>query len=205
MISRRLLLRLLLLPALAVLAPLAARSDATVGEAAPDFTLTDLNGQVHRLSDYRGRTVVLEWTNPRCPIVGKHYSSGNMPALQKAAVAEGVAWLAINSGYRGSYGDYDPARAQAWLKANGAAPTAYLRDQDGRVGRLYGAAATPDMFVIAADGTLVYAGAIDSIASSDPADIARATNYVRAALDALKQGKPVAVSTSRPYGCAIKY
>ena len=94
---------------------------------------------------------------------------------------------------------------QDWLRATGAAPTAYLRDQDGRVGHLYGATATPDMFVITADGTLVYAGAIDSIASSDASDIARATNYVKAALDSVKQGTPVAVPTSHPYGCAIKY
>jgi hypothetical protein len=199
------LLRLGLLSAVAALAPLTARSAATVGQAAPDFSLTDLTGQVHRLSEYRGKTVVLEWTNPRCPIVGKHYRSGNMPALQKSAMSEGVVWLSINSGYRGSFGDYGPAQAQEWLKSNGAAPTAYLRDLEGQVGRLYGASATPDMYVIAADGTLVYAGAIDSIPSSDASDIAHATNYVRAALDSLKQGAPVAVSTTHPYGCAIKY
>jgi len=199
------LLRLLLLPALAAVAPLAARAAATVGEPAPDFSLVDLNGQAHRLSDYRGKTVVLEWTNPTCPIVGKHYRSGNMPALQRSAQAEGVVWLSINSGYPGSWGDFDPAKAAEWIKSKGAAPTAYLRDLDGRVGRLYGATATPDMFVITAAGTLAYAGAIDSIPSSDEADIARATNYVRAALDSLRAGRPVAVPTSRPYGCAVKY
>jgi len=199
------LLRLCFLPALAVLGPAAARSAVTVGQAAPDFTLTDLGGQVHRLSDYRGKTVVLEWTNPRCPIVGKHYRSGNMPALQRLATAQGVVWLSINSGNPGSAGDFEPARAQDWLRSNGAAPTAYLRDLEGRVGRLYGATATPNMFVIAGDGTLVYAGAIDSIASADPSDIPRATNYVKAALDALSQGTAVAVPTSHPYGCSIKY
>jgi hypothetical protein len=196
--------RLCLLSALVALAP-AARASATVGQPAPEFTLTGLDGQAHRLSDYRGKTVVLEWTNPRCPIVGKHYRSGNMPAVQRAAMAEGVVWLTINSGYRGSFGDYDPERAHEWLKANGAAPTAYLRDQDGQVGRLYGATATPDMYVIAADGTLVYAGAIDSIPSSDASDIPHATNYVRAALDSVRQGTPVAVASTHPYGCAIKY
>jgi hypothetical protein len=199
------LISLGILAALAALAPTPARADATVGQPAPDFSLTDITGQARRLSDYRGKVVVLEWTNPECPIVRKHYLSGNMPALQKSAVAEGVVWLAINSGHPGAEGDFEPARAEAWLRSTGAAPTAYMRDQDGRVGRLYGARATPDMYVIAADGTLVYSGAIDSIASADQADIARATNYVRAALDSIRQGAPVAVPTSRPYGCSVKY
>jgi hypothetical protein len=190
---------------LAAFAPLVAHSAAPVGQPAPDFSLADINGQARRLADYRGKIVVLEWTNPECPIVRKHYLSGNMPALQRSATAEGVIWFSINSGYAGSQGDYDPARVANWLKSTGAAPTAYMRDQDGRVGRLYGAKATPNMFVIAADGTLVYAGAIDSIASADPSDIARATNFVRAALDSLMQGQPIAVKSSRPYGCAIKY
>ncbi len=183
----------------------AARASVTVGQPAPDFTLTDLDGQAHKLSDFRGKTVVLEWTNPTCPIVGKHYRSGNLPALQRSATAEGVVWLSINSGYRGSPGDFGADHARAWLKSHDAAPTAYLRDREGQVGRLYGATATPDMYVIAADGTLVYAGAIDSIPSSDPSDIAHATNYVRAALDSLRQGTPIAVASSHPYGCSIKY
>ncbi len=196
---------ILILSALAAFAPMTARSAAAVGQPAPDFSLTDIDGHARRLSDYRGRTVVLEWTNPECPIVGKHYRSGNMPALQRSATSEGVVWLSINSGHAGSQGDYEPAQVKGWLSSMGAAPTAYMRDLDGRVGQLYGARATPNMFVIAADGTLVYAGAIDSIASSDPSDIPRATNYVRAALDSLKQGRPVAVASSRPYGCAVKY
>jgi hypothetical protein len=190
--------------AAAVLAP-AARASTAVGQPAPDFTLTDVDGQVHHLSDYRGKTVVLEWTNPTCPIVGKHYRSGNMPALQRTATADGVVWLSINSGHRGSAGDFDAARIHEWLKGYGAAPTAYLRDPDGQVGRLYGATATPDMYVVTADGILVYAGAIDSIPSSDASDIPLATNYVRAALDSIRQGVPVAVATSHPYGCSIKY
>src|SRR6202142_3503330 len=199
------LLDLCILSALAAFAPVAARAAAAVGQPAPDFSLADMNGQVRRLSDYRGKTVVLEWTNPECPIVRKHYLSGNMPSLQKYAAAGGVVWLAINSGHPGAEGDFAPAQAAQWLSSTGAAPTAYLRDQDGRVGRLYGARATPHMFVIAADGTLAYAGAIDSIPSADPADIAQATNYVRAALDSLRAGKPVAVASSRAYGCAVKY
>jgi hypothetical protein len=198
------LLRLSLVSAFAMLAPL-ARPAVTVGQPAADFSLTDINGQAHRLSDYRGKTVVLEWTNPECPIVRKHYLSGNMPSLQKSATADGVVWLSINSGHPGSQGDYDPAQVEGWLKSTGAAPTVYMRDPDGSVGHLYGAKATPDMYVIAADGTLIYAGAIDSIASADVSDIARATNYVRAALDSLKAGRAVAVASSRPYGCAVKY
>ncbi len=198
-------LSLLAVSALAAIAAQDALAGVAVGQPAPDFSLTDINGQVRRLSDYRGKTVVLEWANPECPIVRKHYLSGNMPSLQKYAAAAGVVWLSINSGHPGAEGDFAPARAAQWLSSTGAAPTAYMRDQDGRVGHLYGAKATPHMFVISADGTLVYAGAIDSIPSADPADIARATNYVRAALDALKAGKPVAVATSRAYGCSVKY
>jgi hypothetical protein len=187
------------------MSPRPAHAGVTVGQPAPDFSLADINGHVRKLSDYRGRTVVLEWTNPECPIVQKHYLSGNMPALQKSATAGGVVWLAINSGHAGGEGDYDPAQVAQWLNRTGAAPTAYLRDQDGTVGHLYGAKATPHMFVVSADGTLVYQGAIDSIPSADPADIPQATNYVKAALDALKSGRPVSVATSRAYGCAVKY
>jgi hypothetical protein len=190
---------------LAAIAPRPALAGVAVGQPAPDFSLTDINGHVRKLSDYRGKTVVLEWTNPECPIVQKHYLSGNMPSLQKTATASGVVWLSINSGHSGGEGDYDPAQVARWLSSTGAAPTAYMRDQDGVVGHLYGAKATPHMFVISAAGTLVYQGAIDSIPSADPADIARATNYVKAALDSLQAGKPVAVETSRAYGCAVKY
>ena len=191
--------------ALVAIAPSPVLAGVSVGRPAPDFSLTDVNGHVRKLSDYRGKTVVLEWTNPECPIVQKHYLSGNMPSLQKSATASGVVWLSINSGHSGGEGDYDPAQVAQWLGSTGAAPTAYLRDRDGTVGHLYGAKATPHMFVISADGTLVYQGAIDSIPSADPADIARATNYVKAALDSLQAGRPVAVGTSRAYGCAVKY
>jgi hypothetical protein len=128
-----------------------------------------------------------------------------MPALQKEATAGGVVWLSINSAHPGGEGDLGRDEVQAWLASHGAAPTAYLRDTTGAVGHLYHATATPDMYVVSADGTLVYAGAIDSIPSADTSDIPQATNYVRAALDSLKAGKPVAVATSRPYGCAVKY
>lgn len=191
--------------ALVAVAPAALRATATVGLPAPDFSLTDISGQPHKLSDFRGKTVVLEWTNPMCPIVKKHYLSGNMPTLQKTATASGVVWLSINSGHPGGEGDYTPAQVADWLRSTGAAPTAYMRDLDGTVGHLYGAKATPDMFVISPDGTLIYSGAIDSIASADPSDISRATNYVSAALTSLKQGTPVAVSATRAYGCSVKY
>jgi len=187
----------------AFLAP--ARAAVEIGQAAPDFRLTDINGRAHQLSDFKGRIVVLEWTNPECPFVQKHYGSGNIPRLQKKAVAEGVVWLTINSGRPGSEGDYDALQAAAWLKRMGAASTAYCRDQDGKVGRLYGAKTSPHMYVITPDGKLAYNGAIDSIRSAEVGDIPRATNYVAAALEAVKAGKPVAKATSQPYGCSVKY
>lgn len=174
--------------------------------AAPDFSLTDLSGQKQSLSAYKGKTVVLEWTNPECPFVQKHYQgSGNMPATQKFAAVEGVVWLSINSGYPGSEGDFAPADIVAWQKKTGAAPTAYCRDQDGKVGRLYDARHTPTLFVVNPEGILIYAGGIDDINSASPSDVARANNYVKAALADLKAGKPVAKATTRAYGCAVKY
>jgi AhpC/TSA family len=179
---------------------------AEVGQPAPDFSLTDINGVTHRLSDYRGKLVVLEWVNPECPIVGKHYiKSHNIPGLQQTYTEKGVVWLSINSAAPGNEGDFDPAQAKAWLQRVGAAPTAYFRDQNGSVGHLYGAKATPHLFIIDREGTLVYQGGIDSIASSDPDDIARATNYVNAAMADLAAGRPVAQSSTRPYGCSVKY
>jgi len=178
---------------------------ADVGRPAPDFTLTDLTGQTHKLSDYRGKVVVLEWVNQECPFVVKHYASGNLPATQKAATADGVVWLTINSGRPGAQGDFDPTQVNQWAKAHGAAYTAYFRDQDGKVGRLYGAKTTPHMYVIAADGTLAYNGAIDSIRSASQADIAKAENYVNSALAALKAGQPVKTASTQAYGCSVKY
>lgn len=179
----------------------ASAKTAEIGQAAPDFTLNNLNGQPVSLSQYKGKTVVLEWTNPECPFVGRHYSTGNMQSLQKEATAEGVVWLQINSGSKGAEGDYPPAQAKAWLAKNGAASTAYLRDQDGTVGHLYGAKTTPHMFVITADGVLVYAGGIDNNRKTHIG----ATNYVREALAAVKAGKPVAKASAEPYGCSVKY
>ena len=177
-----------------------------VGQAAPDFTLTDIGGKSHSLSAFKGKTVVIEWVNPECPFVKKHYDkSGNMQATQKAAIADGVVWLSINSAAPGKEGDFDKGQVESWLKRVGAAPTAYFRDQDGKVGKLYDARTTPHMFVINPQGTLVYAGGIDDIRSANPDDIAKATNYVKAALADLKAGKDVQTKTSRPYGCSVKY
>jgi len=172
-----------------------------VGQPAPDFTVTDIDGRSHQLSNLKGKTVVLEWVNPECPFVVRHYGTGNMPSLQKAATADGVVWLTINSAAKGEQGDYEPAKIKAWLSKNGAASTAYVRDQDGKVGKLFQAKTTPHMFVINPEGVLIYDGAIDS----SPRGASDAENYVKAALTAAKQGKLPAKTTSEPYGCGVKY
>lgn len=178
---------------------------AGVGRAAPDFTLTDINGTKHSLADFKGRTVVLEWVNPDCPFVKKHYDqSGNLPKTSAAAAADGVVWLQINSAHPGAQGDYDNVAAAQWQKRQGVSAP-YFRDQDGKVGRLYDARSTPHLYIVDGRGTLVYAGGIDSIRSSKPADIAKATNYVKAALADLKAGRPVGTPISQPYGCSVKY
>ncbi len=177
-----------------------------VGKPAPDFTLTAIDGKSHALSSFKGKTVVLEWVNPECPFVVKHYEkSGNMPKTQKAALADGVVWLQINSGHAGAQGDFEPAKVKEWMTKTGAASSAYFRDADGKVGKLYDARTTPHMFVINPQGVLVYAGGIDDIRSANPDDIAKATNYVTAALADLKAGRAVQTATSRPYGCSVKY
>ena len=184
-----------------------ARAAVQTGSPAPDFTLTDLDGKPHQLSDYKGKIVVLEWNNPDCPFVKKHYdNSGNLPKLQKAATADGVIWLTINSGAAGKQGgDYSPTQLKTYLEKNHAAPTAYLPDHDGKIGHLYGAKTTPHLFVVTAAGILAYDGAIDSIRSADTADIAKATNYLTAALTAVKAGQPVEKANTEPYGCSVKY
>lgn len=184
----------------------AAWAAPVIGQPAPNFTLTDINGQKHSLSDYRGKIVVLEWVNPECPFVLKHYEgTNNMPATQKLALESGAVWLSINSGHEGSQGDFSVADVKAWHKKTGASPTAYFRDQDGKVGKLYDARHTPTLFVVNAEGTLVYAGGIDDINSANPSDVPKATNFVKAALSDIKAGRPVAKSTSRAYGCSVKY
>jgi peroxiredoxin len=182
-----------------------AHSAPMVGQAAPDFTLTDAGGKPVKLSDFRGRHVVLEWTNPGCPYVRKHYDSGNMPATQKEALDGGVVWLAINSTARSSSEYLEPARVVAWQNERKSRPTAVLADEDGRVGRAYGARTTPHMYIVDPQGRLIYAGGIDSIPSSDPADVKRAVNYVRQGLSEALAGKPLSAPVTRPYGCSVKY
>jgi hypothetical protein len=183
----------------------AAFASATIGAAAPDFSLTDSNGKPHALADYKGKIVVLEWNNPDCPFVRKHYGSGNMQKQQAVATAAGAVWLTINSGARGKQGDLDGAGANAYIAKVGAKQTAYLLDADGKVGHLYGAKTTPHIYVIDKDGVLRYMGGIDSIASTDVDDLAKATQYVPQVLAELAAGKALSVTTSQPYGCSVKY
>ncbi|HVS53339.1 MAG TPA: redoxin domain-containing protein [Opitutaceae bacterium] len=188
----------------AFVAALAGRAVES-GQPAPDFAFTDIAGQSHKLSDFKGKVVVLEWVNPECPIARKHYESHNMQATQQAALDDGAVWISINSaGYDGAQGNYDNAKAAAWLKDMGFKPTAYVRDLTGKIGHLYHATNTPHMFVINKDGTLVYQGAIDS-GNGSGNDIATSTNYVKAALASLKSGQPIAKPATKAYGCSVKY
>ena len=180
-------------------------ADLPVGKAAPDFRLNDVNGRPVSLSDFRGKTVALEWNNPECPTVKKHYESGNMQKTQAEAAAAGLVWLTINSSAEGKQGHMTPAEAKALTDGQQTRRTAYLLDPKGEVGRAYGAKTTPHMYIIDPSGTLVYNGGIDDKPTQDKADIAGARNHVLAALSELKAGKPVSVPTSRPYGCSVKY
>lgn len=179
-----------------------SRAAVEPGQPAPDFTFTDIAGKAQKLSDYRGRIVVLEWVNPACTYVVRHYRSGNMQSTQAAVAAAGAVWLQINSM---AMGDLDPAITLEWQKKQGVTAIAYIRDQSGKIGRLYGAKATPHCFVIGADGTLVYRGAIDDQPQASVAMTQSANNYVKAALVALHAGKAVEKSTTEAYGCEIKY
>jgi peroxiredoxin len=183
----------------------AANAQAVVGQPAPAFTAQDSNGKSESLADFKGRWLVLEWTNSQCPFVGKHYGSGNMQRLQKTYTGKGVAWLSVISSAPGQQGYVEAAKANALTQERGAAPSAVLLDPQGKLGRLYGAKATPHMFVIDPQGKLVYNGAIDDKPSTDVADIAGAKNYVAAALDEAMAGKPVTTPSSAPYGCNVKY
>lgn len=176
-----------------------------IGESAPDFTGIDTGGNSHALSDFRGKPVILEWTNHDCPYVRKHYNGGNMQRQQQAATEKGAVWLSIISSAPGKQGHVTPAQADALTDQRNAAPSAVILDQKGDIGRLYGAKTTPHMYIIDAQGKLAYMGGIDSIASSNPADIDRATQYVPAALAQVMTGEPVAASVTRPYGCSVKY
>jgi len=180
-------------------------SEVQVGQNAPDFTLKDTNGKTQTLSSYKGKYVVLEWYQPDCPFVRKHYGSGNMQKLQKEYTAKGVVWLSIDSSAPGEEGNYDASKLNAFATRDGATRTALMIDSDGKVGHLYGAKTTPDMYVIDPNGKLIYQGAIDNKRSTDQADVNRATNYVKAALDAAFAGKSVVTTATAPYGCSVKY
>jgi peroxiredoxin len=179
---------------------------AVVGQSAPNFTLTDVSGKSVSLADFKGKHVVLEWTNPGCPFVQKHYVSDNMQSLQRDAKAKGVVWLAINS-TEPKHQDYlAPAKLATKMNTEWkAAASDILMDESGKVGMAYGAKTTPHMYLIDPAGKLVYAGGIDDKRSANPADVKVAKNYVRAALDDALAGKPIAVATSTPYGCSVKY
>ena len=178
---------------------------ARVGEPAPDFTATDTNGQTHKLSENRGKFVVLEWHNRECPYTHKHYASGNMQKLQKEWTAKGVTWFTVISSASGQQGYVTAGEENAYLKEVNASPTAVLLDPQGDLGHLYGAKTTPHIFVINPQGVLIYNGALDDKATTEESDIATAKNYVSSALEEAMAGKPVSQPTSRPYGCSVKY
>lgn len=176
-----------------------------VGDPAPGFTGTDTHGQTHTLADYRGRYVVLEWTNNGCPYTRKHYDSGNMQNLQKQWTAKGVVWLTILSSAPGEQGYMTAAQENGYMARVHAAPTAAILDPTGAIGHQYSARTTPDMYIIDPSGKLIYAGAIDDHPTTDVADIKDSKNYVSAALDEAMAGQTVAISYTRPYGCSVKY
>ncbi len=182
-----------------------AQASVATGSQAPDFSVQDANGATRTLAEFRGRTVVLEWTNNGCPYVRKHYDSRNMQTLQQEATTDGVVWLQIISSAPGEQGYLDAAGALARVQTDGAAPTATLLDPTGSVGRAYGALTTPHMYIVNPAGVLVYQGAIDDRPSARPASLEGATNYVRAALADLDAGRAVRTAQTTPYGCNVKY
>ncbi|MCZ8129988.1 MAG: redoxin domain-containing protein [Steroidobacteraceae bacterium] len=175
-----------------------------IGAQAPDFTAVDSNGKSHRLADFRGRTVVLEWTNADCPYVKKHYA-GNMQALQRLAKENGVMWLSVISSAPRKQGHVAPARANELTKSRNAEPAAVLLDEQGAVGRAYEAKTTPHMYVIDPQGVLRYMGGIDSLATAEVADVEKAQPFLREAMLAVAKDQPVANAVTRPYGCSVKY
>jgi len=176
-----------------------------VGTAAPDFSVLDTNGKTQSLSEYKGKYVVLEWFNPECPFVKKHYGSGNMQKLQSEYTGKGVVWLTVDSNAPGSEGNITAKQANKIMASWKTKQTALLLDPESKVAKLYGAKNTPNMVVINPEGKIVYEGAIDSKASPNPADIPSSTNYVKAALDESLAGRPVSNPTTKPYGCSVKY
>jgi len=197
----------LLITTLASLAltSLFAAESPKVGSAAPDFSLTDAKGKMHSISEYKGKFVVLEWFNPGCPFVKKHYSSGNMQKLQQEYAGKGVVWMSIDSSAPGKEGHLSPEGASKQTGEWKMNSTTLLLDPEGKAGQAYGAKNTPHMFVVNPEGKVIYEGAIDSKATANVADLAGATNYVKAALDEAMAGKPVSNPNTKPYGCSVKY
>jgi len=187
------------------ISPLYAADIPPVGSAAPEFSVSDTNGKAHSLSQYKGKYVVLEWFNPECPFVKKHYGSGNMQKLQADYTGKGIVWLTIDSNAAGTEGSLSADQAQKIMTSWKTHQTAFLLDPESKVAKLYGAKNTPNMVVINPEGKIVYEGAIDSKATPNPADIPSSTNYVKAALDESLAGKSVSNPTTRPYGCSVKY
>lgn len=183
----------------------AASANAELNKPAPAFAANSADGKPLKLDAYKGKTVVLEWTNHECPFVKKHYESGNIPNLQKDAAGKGVVWLQVVSSAPGKQGYVDGATAQRLNGARKAAPAATVLDPDGAIGKLYGAQTTPHIFIVNADGRLVYKGGIDSIPSANKDDLSKAENYVVSALKSIGAGKPIEKASTKPYGCAVKY
>jgi peroxiredoxin len=183
----------------------AAGAAPQIGQPAPDFTATDSKGGSVHLGDYRGKTVVLEWTNADCPYTRKHYASGNMQNVQGLAQKNGIVWLTVISSAPGKQGYVNGPAADELTQSRKALPTAVLLDPAGTVGRMYGAKTTPHMYVIDKNGTLQYMGGMDSIATADEADIARAEPYLKEAMLAVAQGNPPPHALTKPYGCSVKY
>lgn len=190
---------------IAVATPALARDAVQPGKPAPQFSALDTAGKPVSLDAFKGKTVVLEWTNHECPYVAKHYGTGTMQQLQREATAKGVVWLTVISSSRGQQGHVEGLEADKLTADRNAAPTSVLLDAGGKVGRLYGATTTPHMFVIAKDGTLAYMGGIDDKPSTARDTVKTARPYVREALEALEAGRPVKTASTRPYGCSVKY
>ena len=197
--------RSILFAAAIALAASAAHAAPIVGQAAPAFTAKDADGKTRSLSEFNGKTVVLEWTNDGCPYVQKHYKSGAMQGLQKSAAKDGVVWLTLISSAPGKQGYLEGAQARGWKATNGAGSTALLLDPTGQVGHAYDAKTTPHMYIVDKTGKLVYMGGIDDKPTADPASLKGANNYVSAALSDIKAGRAVSTPVSKPYGCTIKY
>lgn len=189
----------------AVALAVSASANPEIGKPAPDFTLPDLSGKKHELSNYKGKYVVLEWVNFGCPFVKKHYGSHNMQNLQKEFSDKGVVWLSICSSALGKQGNESAESAEKGISQFGWAASAYLVDENGKVGKLYNAKTTPEMFVVDPKGTLIYEGAIDDKPTPNPAAIEGSNNYVKAALNESTAGKSVTIPSTKPYGCSVKY